>query len=102
MTVKLKSLSRYRLMRRLGVGGMGEVYLAQDTQVDRQVALKVMSAELAKDPNQRKRLRNEAKAVSGLSHPHICTVHGVGETEDGRLFLAMEYVQGQPLNKVLQ
>jgi serine/threonine protein kinase len=100
--MKLKSFLGYRLIRRLGVGGMGEVYLAEDTQLACLVALKLMSAELAKDPNQRKRFRNEAKAVSGLIHPHICTIHGVGETDDGRLFLAMEYVLGQPVNKVLQ
>jgi eukaryotic-like serine/threonine-protein kinase len=84
------------------VGGMGEVYLAQDTQLDRPVALKVMSAELAKDPNQRKRFRTEAKAASGLMHPHICVVHEVGETEDGRPFLAMEYVEGHTLDAVLR
>jgi len=95
-------ISHYRVVRRLGSGGMGEVYLAQDTQLDRPVALKVMSAELAKDPNQRKRFRTEAKAASGLSHPHICVIHEVGETGDGRPFLAMEYVEGQTLDVVLQ
>src|SRR5512140_1128204 len=95
-------ISHYRVVRRLGAGGMGEVYLAQDTQLDRPVALKVMSAELAKDPNQRKRFRTEAKAASGLSHPHICVIHEVGETADGRPFLAMEYVEGQTLDAVLQ
>ncbi len=92
----------YRLVRRLGAGGMGEVFLAQDTRLERRVALKVMSAELAKDPNQRKRFRTEAKAASGLSHPHICVIYEVGETEDGRPFLAMEYVEGQPLDVVMQ
>ena len=77
-------ISHYRVIRRLGAGGMGEVFLAQDTQLERPVALKVMSAELAKDPNQRKRFRTEAKAASGLSHPHICVIHEVGETGAGR------------------
>jgi serine/threonine-protein kinase len=95
-------ISHYRIVRRLGAGGMGEVFLAQDTQLERPVALKVMSAELAKDPNQRKRFRTEAKAASGLNHPHICVIHEVGETEDGRPFLAMEYVEGQTLDVVLQ
>src|SRR5512144_727513 len=94
-------ISHYRIVRRLGAGGMGEVYLAEDTQVERPVALKLMSAELAKDPNQRKRFRTEAKAASGLAHPHICMIHDVGETTDGRPFLVMEYVEGQPLDKVL-
>jgi len=95
-------ISHYRIARRLGAGGMGEVFLAQDTQLERPVALKVMSAELAKDPNQRKRFRTEAKAASGLAHPHICVIHEVGETEDGRPFLAMEYVEGQTLDVVLR
>src|SRR5512140_1478921 len=94
-------ISHYRVVRRLGAGGMGEVYLAQDTLLERPVALKVMSPELAKDTNQRKRFRTEAKAVSGLSHPHICVIHEVGETGDARPFLAMEYVEGQTLDQVL-
>lgn len=95
-------ISHYRLIRRLGAGGMGKVYLAEDTRLHRPVALKVMSAELAREPNQRKRFRAEANAVSGLSHPHICTIHEIGETHNGRPFLAMEYVEGQTLDKVIQ
>ncbi len=81
---------------------MGEVFLAQDTELDRYVALKVMSAELAGDANQRKRFRTEAKAASGLVHPNICVIHEVGETDQGRPFLAMEYVEGQTLDVLLQ
>ena len=94
--------AHYRVVRRLGVGGMGEVYLAQDTQLERPVALKVMSAELAKDPEQRKRFRTEARAASGLNHPHICVIYDVGEAEDSRPFLAMEYIEGQTLDVVLR
>ena len=97
-----QKVAHYRVVRRLGIGGMGEVYLAEDTELERSVALKVMSAELAKDPNQRKRFRAEAKAASGLSHPNICVIHEVGETEDGRPFLAMELVQGQTLDVLQQ
>jgi eukaryotic-like serine/threonine-protein kinase len=95
-------VSHYRVVRRLGAGGMGEVYLAQDTEHERPVALKVMSAELAKDLTQRKRFNTEAKAAFGLSHPHICVIHEVGEMGDGRPFLAMEYLEGQTLDVVLQ
>src|SRR5215468_7768202 len=95
-------LRHYRIIRQIGVGGMGEVLLAHDTRLDRQVALKLMSADLARDPVQRKRFQNEAKAASGLSHPHICVIHEVGEAEDGRPFLAMEYVEGETLDRVLQ
>ncbi len=95
-------IAHYEIVRQLGAGGMGEVYLAQDTRLERLVALKVMSAELAKEPNQRKRFRTEAKAASGLSHPHICVIHEVGETEEGRPYLAMEYVEGQTLEAVMR
>ncbi len=95
-------ISHYRVVRRLGVGGMGEVYLAHDTELEREVALKVMSAELARDANQRKRFRTEAKAASALAHPNICVIHEVGETADGRPFLAMEYIAGQTLEVILQ
>src|SRR6266550_946326 len=81
---------------------MGEVFLAEDTQLERSVAVKVMSAELARDENQRKRFRTEAKAISGLTHPNICVVHEVGETEDGRPFLAMEFVEGKTLDVIMQ
>ena len=94
-------ISRYRVIRRLGAGGMGEVLLAQDTNLDRSVAIKIMSSALAQDPEQRKRFRQEAKAASGLVHPNICVIHEVGETEEGQLFLAMEFVEGQTLDRVM-
>jgi serine/threonine-protein kinase len=97
-----RRLSHYRVVRKIGAGGMGEVLLAQDTQLERSVAIKLMSAELAKDATQRKRFRSEVKAISGLSHPNICVIHEVGETEDGRPFLAMEYIDGQTLDVVMQ
>jgi serine/threonine-protein kinase len=84
------------------MGGMGEVFLAEDAELERPVAIKIMSAELADDPEQRKRFRTEAKAASGLIHPNICVIHEVGETEDGRPFLAMEYVEGQTLDALLE
>ena len=81
---------------------MGEVFLAEDAELERSVAIKVMSPELARDPEQRKRFRTEAKAASGLHHPNICVIHEVGETEDGRPFLAMEFVEGQTLDTVME
>jgi serine/threonine-protein kinase len=95
-------ISRFRVVRRLGIGGMGEVFLAEDAELERSVAVKVMSLELARDPEQRKRFRTEAKAASGLHHPNICVIHEVGETEDGRPFLAMEYVEGQTIDTVME
>lgn len=94
-------MAHYRVVRRLGTGGMGEVFLAEDTELERSVALKVMSPELARDLNQRKRFRTEAKAASALAHPNICVIHEVGETEDNRPFLAMEYIEGQTLDAVI-
>jgi serine/threonine protein kinase/TolB-like protein/Tfp pilus assembly protein PilF len=81
---------------------MGEVLLAEDTELERFVAIKLMSAELAKQPTQRKRFRTEAKAASALNHPNICVIHEVGEAEGGRPFYAMEYIEGQTLDAVLQ
>src|SRR5258708_36357752 len=94
--------SRYRTIRRLGVGGMGEVFLAEDTQLERPVALKLMSAEQAKEPNQRKRFQTEARAASSINYPYIVVVYEVGETEEGRPLLAMEYVKSQTLESVLK
>src|SRR6266567_9232913 len=97
-----KRISHYRVVRKIGGGGMGEVLLAEDTKLGRSVAIKLMSAELAKDETQRRRFRSEVKAISGLSHPNICVIHEVGETEDGRPFLAMEYIEGQTLDVLAQ
>jgi TolB-like protein/Tfp pilus assembly protein PilF/predicted Ser/Thr protein kinase len=93
-------LGHYRVVRKLGAGGMGEVYLAQDTDLERLVALKIMSAELARDSEQRKRFRVEARAASSLNHPNICVIHEVGETDDGRPFLAMEYIEGKTVDEI--
>jgi len=76
---------------------MGEVYLAQDTTLDRTIALKILPAEVARDRHRVRRFLQEAKAASALSHPNICVIHEAGETADGRPFMAMEYVQGQTL-----
>src|SRR5437879_6132552 len=83
-----------------GAGGMGEVYRARDTRLDRDVAVKVLPANLSSDPNLRQRLEREAKAVSKISHPHICTLHDIGH-QDGMNFLIMELLEGETLEQRL-
>jgi len=89
-------LGPYEIVSRLGAGGMGEVYRARDTRLERDVAVKVLPANLSSDPSLRQRLEREAKAVSRLSHPHICTLHDIGH-QDGVDFLVMELVEGETL-----
>ena len=79
---------------------MGEVYRASDTRLDRTVAIKVLPANLSSDPSLKQRLEREAKAISKLSHPHICTLHDVGH-QDGVDFLVMEYLEGETLERRL-
>src|SRR5438876_1545895 len=97
-----KTVGHYRITSRLGAGGMGEVFLAQDTRLERKAAIKFLPAEMAADPERRKRFLNEAKAASALNHPHVCIVYDVGETDDELPFIAMEFVQGQPLDALLK
>src|SRR5947208_8563147 len=89
-------LGPYEIQSPLGSGGMGEVYRARDTRLERDVALKVLPAGLSSDPSLRQRLEREAKAISKLSHPHICTLHDIGH-QDGVDFLVMELVDGETL-----
>jgi eukaryotic-like serine/threonine-protein kinase len=89
-------LGPYEIQSPLGAGGMGEVYRAHDTRLDRDVAVKVLPANLSSDPSLRQRLEREAKAVSKLSHPHICTLHDIGH-QDGMDFLVMELLEGETL-----
>src|SRR5262245_59680146 len=84
-------LGPYEIQSPLGAGGMGEVSRARDTRLERDVAIKVLPAGLSSDPNLRQRLEREAKAVSKLSHPHICMLHDIGH-QDGVDFLVMELV----------
>src|SRR3984893_16176441 len=89
-------LGPYEIVSPLGAGGMGEVYRARDTSLERDVAVKVVPANLSSNPNLRQRLEREAKAVSKLSHPHICTLYDIGH-QDGVDFLVMELVEGETL-----
>ena len=89
-------LGRYEILSGLGAGGMGEVYKARDTRLDRSVAIKILPEHLAADPEFRARFEREARAISQLTHPHICTLHDVGE-DGGTAFLVMEYLEGETL-----
>ena len=93
-------LGPYEILAPIGAGGMGEVYKARDTRLERDVAVKVLPANLSSDPNLRQRLEREAKAVSKLSHPHICMLHDIGH-QDGVDFLVMELVDGETLEHKL-
>src|SRR5262245_26819502 len=95
-----QQLGPYRIVSLLGTGGMGEVYLAQDSRLDRAVALKVLPTEMACDPERMRRFVREAKAASALKHPNVATVYEIGKTEEVN-FIAMEYVEGLTLaNKI--
>ncbi|MDA2935336.1 serine/threonine-protein kinase, partial [Acidobacteria bacterium AH-259-D05] len=91
-----KTLSHYKILEKIGQGGMGEVYLAKDSRLDRKVALKILPQHLAERADLRERFEREARAVSSLNHPHICTLHDIGE-QDGIHYLVMEYLEGESL-----
>src|SRR5206468_1100998 len=90
-------LDHYRILEPIGAGGMGEVYRARDTQLERDVAIKILPAASLADADARTRLLREARMASQLNHPNICTVYEVGESEE-QTFIAMELVEGEPLS----
>ena len=94
------TISHYKVLEKIGQGGMGEVFLARDTKLDRKVALKFLPDFLQEDPTAKKRFLREAKSAAALDHPYICHIHEVGESH-GKDFIAMEYVQGQTLKDKL-
>ncbi len=95
-----RTLSHYKVLEKIGEGGMGEVYLAEDTKLSRKVALKVLPPEMAENAERRARFEREAKAVATLDHPNIVTIHSVEEAE-GVHFYTMQLVKGKTLTELI-
>ncbi|MFQ5701455.1 MAG: protein kinase [Acidobacteriota bacterium] len=95
-----RTLSHYKITGKLGEGGMGEVYIARDTELDRVIALKVLPSSVADDPERLERFQREAKAIAALNHPNIVTIHSI-EKDGGRHFITMELVEGESLDRIL-
>ncbi len=96
-----QTVSHYRILERVGAGGMGVVYKAEDTKLRRMVALKFLPLDLTQDPEAKARLHAEAQTASALDHPNICTIHEIDETPDGQVFVAMSYYEGETLKQRL-
>lgn len=95
-------ITHYRILKELGKGGMGVVYLAEDLRLHRVVALKFLPPELTDDSDARQRLVREAQAASSLQHPNICTIHDIDQSVDGRMFVVMDYYEGEPLSEKIK
>ena len=95
-----KTISHYKIIGKIG-GGMGVVYKAQDTKLDRFVALKFLPLDMTASEQEKQRFIHEAKAASGLQHNNICTIHEINETDDGQMFICMDYYEGETLQEIV-